>query len=213
MTYATVRAAAEHLARVGSITPHQLAALTALDQGLTDAQRQAFTELWRAEGSPAAAGPALVSMTQAAAVFTKAPSASQLADLNACLSRFNINTWTLSGTGPDVNGAPRNFVYETGTSYRFSVIAVNEVSSILLPASLGTPVADMDITSLFTLNTASVNGTGGWQSPTPASWNMSVRIGTDGKSIDIIVVPEPGTLVLVGIGAACAAWAARRRRA
>jgi autotransporter-associated beta strand protein len=128
-------------------------------------------------------------------------------------SRFNINTWTLSGTGPDVNGAPLNFVYETGTSYRFSVIAVNEVSSILLPASLGTPVADMDITSLFTLNTASVNGTGGWQSPTPASWNMSVRIGTDGKSIDIIVVPEPGTLVLVGIGAACAAWAARRRRA
>jgi predicted chitinase/uncharacterized protein YcbK (DUF882 family) len=92
MTYATVRAAAEHLARVGSITPHQLAALTALDQGLSDAQRQAFTELWRAEGSPAAAGPALVSMTQAAAVFTKAPSASQRADLNACLSRFNINT-------------------------------------------------------------------------------------------------------------------------
>lgn len=57
MTYATVRAAAEHLARVGSITPHQLAALTALDQGLTDAQRQEFTELWRAAGSPAAVGP------------------------------------------------------------------------------------------------------------------------------------------------------------
>jgi hypothetical protein len=54
MTYATVRAAAEHIARAGVITPHQLAALTALDQGLTDAQRQEFTELWRAEGSPAA---------------------------------------------------------------------------------------------------------------------------------------------------------------
>jgi GH24 family phage-related lysozyme (muramidase) len=36
------------------ITPHQLAALTALDQCLTDAQRQSFTELWRAAGSPAA---------------------------------------------------------------------------------------------------------------------------------------------------------------
>ena len=126
-------------------------------------------------------------------------------------NRFNINTWTLSGTGPDVNGAPLNFVYETGTSYRFSVIAVQEVSSILLPTGLAAP--DDDITSLFTLNTAPVNGTGGWQSPTPASWNMSVRIGTDGKSIDIIVVPEPGTIVLVGIGATCAAWAARRRRA
>jgi hypothetical protein len=54
MTYASIRSAAEHIARTGSITPHQLAALTALDQSLTDAQRQGFTELWRAAGSPAA---------------------------------------------------------------------------------------------------------------------------------------------------------------
>jgi GH24 family phage-related lysozyme (muramidase) len=54
MTYATVRAAAEHIARAGKITPHQLAALTAHDESLTDAQRQEFTELWRAAGSPAA---------------------------------------------------------------------------------------------------------------------------------------------------------------
>jgi GH24 family phage-related lysozyme (muramidase) len=58
MTYASVRAAAEHLARVGSVTPHQLAALQALDESLTDPQRQKFTELWRAQGSPAAAVPA-----------------------------------------------------------------------------------------------------------------------------------------------------------
>ena len=54
MTYATVRSAAEHIARTGKITPHQLAAFSALDQGLTDPQRQSFTDLWRAEGSPAA---------------------------------------------------------------------------------------------------------------------------------------------------------------
>jgi GH24 family phage-related lysozyme (muramidase) len=54
MTYATVRAAAEHIARAGKITPHQLAAFSALDQCLSDAQRQGFTELWRAAGSPAA---------------------------------------------------------------------------------------------------------------------------------------------------------------
>ena len=58
MTLATVRAAAEHLARVGSITPHQLAALQALDDSLSDEQRQEFTELWRAQGSPAAPVPA-----------------------------------------------------------------------------------------------------------------------------------------------------------
>jgi len=54
MTYATIRSAAEHIARAGKITPHQLAAFSALDQCLTDAQRQEFTELWRAAGSPAA---------------------------------------------------------------------------------------------------------------------------------------------------------------
>lgn len=57
MTFASVRAAAEHAARQGKLTPHQLAAFTALDQALSDAQRQAFTDLWRAEGSPAAPPP------------------------------------------------------------------------------------------------------------------------------------------------------------
>ena len=57
MTIATVRAAAQHIARASTITPHQLAAFTALDQSLSDAQRQAFTEAWRADGSPAAAAP------------------------------------------------------------------------------------------------------------------------------------------------------------
>ena len=53
MTYATVRSAAEHIARTGVISPQQLAAFTALWESMTDAQRQAFTDLWRADGSPA----------------------------------------------------------------------------------------------------------------------------------------------------------------
>jgi GH24 family phage-related lysozyme (muramidase) len=57
MTYATFRAAAEHIARVGSITPHQLAAWEAAWEAASDEQRQQFTELWRAEGSPAAPVP------------------------------------------------------------------------------------------------------------------------------------------------------------
>ena len=70
MTYASIRSAAEHIARTGSITPHQLAAFTALWESMTDAQKQAFTELWRAAGSPAAAptdawlGPALKIMRE-----------------------------------------------------------------------------------------------------------------------------------------------------
>jgi hypothetical protein len=61
MTYASVRSAAEHIARTGTITPQQLAAFSGLDEGLAEAQRQAFTDLWRAEGSPAVQQPAKLS--------------------------------------------------------------------------------------------------------------------------------------------------------
>ena len=53
MTYASVRAAVEHIARVGTITPHQLAAFTALWESMSEQQKQEFTDSWRAEGSPA----------------------------------------------------------------------------------------------------------------------------------------------------------------
>ena len=58
MTFASLRAAAQHIAKAGTITPHQLAALSALEQSLSDAQKQQFTDLWRAEGSPASKPPA-----------------------------------------------------------------------------------------------------------------------------------------------------------
>ena len=61
MTYVSARAAAEQAARQGRLTPHQLAALTRLDelivQRLTAAERQEVTDLWRAQGSPAAPSP------------------------------------------------------------------------------------------------------------------------------------------------------------
>lgn len=57
MTFASVRAAVEHVVRQGHILPHQLAAFSGLDRVLTDAQRQSFTSDWRADGSPAAPVP------------------------------------------------------------------------------------------------------------------------------------------------------------
>lgn len=53
-TIAKTRAAAEHAARQGALTPQQLAAFSWLDEQLTPAQAAGFTELWRASGSPAA---------------------------------------------------------------------------------------------------------------------------------------------------------------
>lgn len=55
MTYASIRSAAQEAAKTGQLLPHQLAALSRLDEILTDAQRQEFTDLWRAKGSPATA--------------------------------------------------------------------------------------------------------------------------------------------------------------
>jgi GH24 family phage-related lysozyme (muramidase) len=58
VTFARVRDAAQEAAKRGTITPHQLAALGRLAELLTDEQRREFTELWRAQGSPAAPSPA-----------------------------------------------------------------------------------------------------------------------------------------------------------
>ena len=57
-TIATIRNAAQEIAKAGEILPHQLAALSALDQTLTPEQQQTFTADWRAKGSPASAPPA-----------------------------------------------------------------------------------------------------------------------------------------------------------
>ena len=59
MTFASVPAAAQHIARTGAITPHQLAAFSELWESMTDDQKQQFTNTWRAEGSPAALVPSI----------------------------------------------------------------------------------------------------------------------------------------------------------
>jgi putative chitinase len=90
-TFASIADAAQEIARRGEILPHQLESLKNLDRSQTAEQRRSFTADWRAQGVPAAAAQ-LVSSAQALAVFNRAPSASQLADLNACLARFKIDT-------------------------------------------------------------------------------------------------------------------------
>jgi hypothetical protein len=76
MTFASVRDAAQEVAKRGQILPHQLAALSALDQSLTPAQRQQFTDDWRAKGSPAA--PASLPPAKASNPLTGFPYFSQV---------------------------------------------------------------------------------------------------------------------------------------
>ena len=99
MTYATVRSAAEHIARAGKITPHQLAALTAHDESLTDAQRQEFTELWRAAGSPAAQQPDPIYLAPAQKII-KAFEGCKLAAY-----KCPAGIWTIGWGATIVNGA------------------------------------------------------------------------------------------------------------
>jgi hypothetical protein len=90
MTFATFRAAAEHVARAGTMTPHQLAAWDAAWERATTEQRQEFTDLWRAQGSPAAPAAA------------PAPGASgELA---------NLQSWLTFLTGPEVSRLSRSKV-------------------------------------------------------------------------------------------------------
>ena len=65
-TTASIRDAAQEIAKRGTLLPHQLAAFSALDQALTPEQRQAFTADWRAAGSPAAPAPSSPIRTPAA---------------------------------------------------------------------------------------------------------------------------------------------------
>lgn len=99
MTYATVRSAAEHIARTGKITPQQLAAFSGLDEGLTTEQRQAFTDLWRAEGSPAAKQPDPIYLAPAQKII-KAFEGCKLAAY-----KCPAGIWTIGWGATIVNGA------------------------------------------------------------------------------------------------------------
>lgn len=108
MTYASVRAAAEHVARTGRITPHQLAAFTRLWETMTTAQKKEFTELWRAEGSPAAQAPVAANSWEGICAAAQAAGARYpelvaaqwaLESAHGKVPSGRNNYWGLKGTG------------------------------------------------------------------------------------------------------------------
>jgi autotransporter-associated beta strand protein len=120
-------------------------------------------------------------------------------------SGFNVNLWSLAGIGPDVNGDAINF---NAGQDSFWVIAT--ASGGLVNA------ANLSSANIFV--TAN-NGTNGFtNSLNGGSFSLAQGDGVRGTLNDVVltytsmVIPEPDTLALAGVGAVLAAWAARRAR-
>jgi autotransporter-associated beta strand protein len=116
-------------------------------------------------------------------------------------SPFAINLWTLSSTGPDVNGAAINF--NNQESYTWTIARV-------AGAIVGFNA------SYFSLNLGAANGTAGWANDLGGG---SIAIVQNGQDLDLVFtaatpVPEPSTYgLLLGAGALALAAARRRRKA
>jgi autotransporter-associated beta strand protein len=131
-------------------------------------------------------------------------------DLNlASLSpagKFSLALVTLTGTSP---GPMAN--YTAGDPGRWRIF---DATSLLLPSSFnaflvssGTYAADTDVTSLFNLIPS------GWQNGTLDPANATVLVATDGTGLDLVIVPEPASVILAAAGLAGLAFLRRRRTA
>lgn len=90
-----------------------------------------------------------------------------------------------------------------GGSYTFQIA---NYASLLLPTGYSS-TAGSDLTSLFGFNNL-VN----WQGAKPAVGDISVKVNSTATGIDLVIVPEPSTIIFAGIGIAMAGWSAWNRR-
>jgi len=119
-------------------------------------------------------------------------------------SGFNLNLWSLSGVGPDVNGNAANFDPNAGSHW----VIASATSGLVNPANLASSV----------IHLAARNGTGGFTNALGSGGSFSLVQGGSlgGTTTDDVVlvyyVPEPAAVALAVAGAAVL-FAARRRRA
>jgi hypothetical protein len=107
---------------------------------------------------------------------------------------FNLDLTTLTGSasGPMAN-------YVDGQAYTFSLATY---ASLSLPAGF----SGTDLTSLFSLSFDN------WENAAPSLANVSIVNNPATSTINLVVVPEPGTLALAAMAlTAAAAWKLRRR--
>ena len=97
-------------------------------------------------------------------------------------SKFNINLWSLSSTGPDVNGNANNF--NSATNYTWTLGTFGSISGFS--------------TDAFTLNTGAANGTGGFAN----SFGGTFSINTNSTQLLLVYsAPVSNYTVTVASGA------------
>jgi autotransporter-associated beta strand protein len=112
-------------------------------------------------------------------------------------SPFNINLWSLSSIGPDVNGDASAFV--DTNSYVWTLLATDQ--SILGFAA-----------DKFTINTAATNGTAGFSNTSTGTFAVALADGGTDLVLTYTSIPEPSTYAnIAGLGALGLVLYRRRR--
>ncbi len=101
-------------------------------------------------------------------------------------SQFNINLWSLSSIGPDVNGNATNF--NNASTYSWTLVSTDQ-------AIVGFS-ADK-----FVINVGAANGTSGFSNALGGG-GFSVGLGDGGTDLmlNYSAIPEPSTWILLGLG-------------
>ena len=117
---------------------------------------------------------------------------------NTSGNKYNINLWSLSSTGPDVNGDATNF--NNATNFTWTLFATDQTITGFS--------ADK-----FAINVGIANGTNGFSN---ALAGGTFSVGLADSNTDLVLnftaVPEAKTWVLIGIGSAFMLWNLRRKR-
>jgi autotransporter-associated beta strand protein len=114
-------------------------------------------------------------------------------------NKFIIDLTTL--TGSNTNG-PLDSAYVSGPTYIFPFVDFGSLSV----GGTFSNAANSDLTGLFSFNLTN------WQGTKPSASDISVKVNSAGNGLNLVIVPEPGTIALAGIGIGTAVWFFRRRR-